>query len=610
MDNLSYQDRWSWLSTILLIIAILLFGFAGFLSIWTVANYHFPFLWVDEWTSFRFFVEHGLWPSIFCLHNGHPVMLTNIFYRLLLIVFDGAAEARVLVSTGFAAVSSGLLGWLSLRSVPRKHGVGKLALAASYLAVFTTGLWLAMGHMLLWGIGLHDYLVVFGVVMAAWGIVLLLTNDAVTDKVGLSLVVFGCLVATWSFGLGVALWGASALVLFLNRYPTRWTIGLLALGVLVFAGTLYFVPSCYTLERQTHQSLELHLLDIIKLIPALLGGAFVNAFKFGYTDWWLKVAQAVGSLGLMATVYWSFRQRYREPDAATAGLLTVIWFCIGAAFLIALGRAGRFPLEHIGLAPRYTPVSVAFWTAAVGLILRRGLLLINTSSRFATGGRLMLGIFSIATASILLLSNYKSAHSYTYTRATMLLNGFRLVISESEVERLKMAQYFQHNRPDDVASTVSTLEQNRWDLYRQAWSRAIGKPIHEVFEVDEERECKGQVADIPEHSYRIGSVVRGWTRADDGRTPKLIYIVQAERIIGVGLRTVTFWRSTSDRQRQGAGLFERVLGRLLPYSLATLLGLHAEWVGIHRKDEHDDSPNDTRYFAELDSGLACKIEIL
>jgi len=609
MEQESYRDRWTVLSTILLSIAILQLGAASFLSIWTVASYHYPFFFVDEWTSFRFFVEHGFWPSVLCLHNGHPIMLTNLFYRLLLVVFDGAAEARVLVSTGLAAVSSGLLGLLALRSIPRGGYVDSVALTASYVAVFTLGLWLAMGHMLLWGIGLHDHLVVFGVVMAAWGVVRLLTNDAATNAVGLLLVVFGCLLATWSFGFGIALWGATAWVLFLNRYPARWTFTLLALGGLVFAGTLYFVPSCYTLERHSYQSLEPHLLDVVKLIPALLGGAFVNAFKLTPSDWWLKVAQTIGFLGLTATAYWSFRQRYRESDVSIAGLLTVMWFCIGAAFLITLGRAGRFPLENIGLAPRYTPVSVAFWTAGLGIMVRRGLMLINKRSGFKTIARLIFGLFSVGIASTLLISNYQSSKSYTYARSTMLLNGIRLVISENEVDRLKMAQYFQHNRPNDVVSTLSALEENRWDLYRQGWTRALGKPVDEIIDIDEQRLCKGQVSDLPGRRPEIGRAMRGWTRADDGQTPKVIFVVQEERIIGVGLRTASFWNSTSDRQKQDAGIFESVMGRLLPYRLATLLGFHAEWIGARRNDEHNNSTGKVSYFAVLDSGLACKVEI-
>ncbi len=95
---------------------------------------------------------------------------------------------------------------------------------------------------------------------------------------------------------------------------------------------------------------------------------------------------------------------------------------------------------------------------------------------------------------------------------------------------------------------------------------------------------KRQVAEIPERGYKIDSVVRGWAHTDDKQAAKLIHIVHAERVPGVGPRTTTFWRSTLDWQRQNAGIFERVFGRLLSYSMATLLGLQAEWVDIHRKD--------------------------
>ena len=113
---------------------------AGILN---VVQFHYPYFHQDEWVSLSFYYQNGFWKSVLCRHNGHPVIIPNLVYRLLYLL-DGTASIRSLATSLTSALGFLLIANLAFRDLIDRAIDSKVFVCSVYALFVSIGLWFIM----------------------------------------------------------------------------------------------------------------------------------------------------------------------------------------------------------------------------------------------------------------------------------------------------------------------------------------------------------------------------------------------------------------------------------------------------------------------------------
>lgn len=355
-------------------------------------------LMFDQWRQYLPLLTDTFPANVLALENGHRPIVPNLL-RLLDIAWV-SGDQRVLIASGavFALATVGVIVAAALRDA-RESLLPAMSIAAALLAASLGVFWLINARMLIHG---NEAVQVYLVTLATVAGALAARNAASGSVRSLALAVAAAVIATFSFGSGIAAFVAIAAVAWCAGMRIR-PLALIGAALLATVVLYVFVlpDSNEAAPRETAG-----LLAIAHTVPTLLAGPWIHGGLGVGSDMiaadigprlvasgelgaviagagtalnqalgpdamvrW--VAAVIGTLGLGAAVVlaWRTRQRSRVSRLAAIGISLA---ALGAATagLIAIARGVHFEM-HPGqiFADRYQVWNCAFWLGVFLLAL-------------------------------------------------------------------------------------------------------------------------------------------------------------------------------------------------------------------------------------------------
>lgn len=252
----------------------------------------------DEWVELPFYAArqagtltaHDIWAQ----HNEHRIPLSRLISVAL---FDLLGEWNVVAQMAVSAAVMGLaVGGLAYTLV--RLGVSPLIVLAVAVLLTSPLQW----ENILWGYQIHCFTLLLGIVLALGAVAL----DAALRVRTVALAILGCLIATFSFASGLALWPAIG--------------AMLALRAVLVAGSMRAVLASRPL--------------LLRLGAFALAAMVCAALYFhGYT----APHNEFGAPSPLAFAIWMLRvlgyPLLEAPTAAHIALALGLWTCVGLALV-------------------------------------------------------------------------------------------------------------------------------------------------------------------------------------------------------------------------------------------------------------------------------------
>lgn len=323
---------------------------------------------LDQWRIYDGYFARDFPHNVLASQNGHRPVLPGLLF--LMDIYWFGAHNYLLNTLGviMAVVAASAWSWAILRDEELDPTLRRVAMSLVWVLLFWLGNARVLGH---GNESLHVFPVLCGLFLAVWALLRYRpdrSNDAPPrPPVGAVLLsVLGCLVATFSFGLGLATWAIIIGLAVILGYPRRSVAAILAVAAGVVA--LYFLalPGPTPTRSSGFRPLEI-LTDAV----VWLGSPAFHALRpldFLSDDLLIVgLGSVLGALG-MAVGGWSFltvvRRRARATDLELWSL-AILGLGVGSALFVAFARGSlfdEFPQQRV--APRYLPWVCAFWAAA------------------------------------------------------------------------------------------------------------------------------------------------------------------------------------------------------------------------------------------------------
>lgn len=373
------------------LIAVLLLVTAAFAAAGLAAMFALSpkVLYADPWR----FIAHFLttpWPwNVLEADNGHRELFPNLVRALELEWLQANQWLQIAVGAALACTTGAVLAW-AIRREPAAAAAKAAALFFAVVGIFWLGNERSLAH---GNESVHAYLVTLCLTLGCW-----LLSDQSTDASPkrLAVVVLLGMVATFSFGSGIACFAAYVVVLLLRRAP--WSsVGVVVVGAVV-AAALHLSLGNTGLGnaggppfQQIPQLLRwLSAPFVYAAWPLLDSNAAAQIPVAGVRDACLFLARGFeGLFGSAQTAVWpnallgisgafwlllSSHATWRRPQALRMErvALGIAWFALAAGVLVCASRAVYFvqyPQQVV--APRYLPWSSLFWSGlAMTTVLR------------------------------------------------------------------------------------------------------------------------------------------------------------------------------------------------------------------------------------------------
>lgn len=200
----------------------------------------------DQWHEYETLLGLPFPQNVLQEANGHRPVIPNLVRVAEIRWLDGNQVLQLAVGT-FAEI---LIVGLMAISALRERRISLIARCAAVMLAVLGTLWLANARRLLHGSeALHGYLPILAAASASYCTYLAQTHRSLTR---LSLACLFCVLATFSFGLGVASFCSVLLLCTLLRTPLRWWV--LPLGTLALSLVLYvfLLPGDQAIRQQVH----------------------------------------------------------------------------------------------------------------------------------------------------------------------------------------------------------------------------------------------------------------------------------------------------------------------------------------------------------------------
>ncbi|MEM1123096.1 MAG: hypothetical protein AAGJ18_21820, partial [Bacteroidota bacterium] len=296
-------------------------------------------LYQDEWRTHNDYIfERGFWRSLFERQNEHLAIIPSGLYQANYYLFADNEFWLILINTGFMLSIGGLFVYHLYRALRSKWNLAITVLCCSVLgfSVF----WLASDTMLFWTVGVSNNLGVLGATLAA---TVLAKANSLTHWKTLLLFTLCALLASFSFGGGVATWMFGCIAAFFKATDKKVTIGYLVLALIGGLATVgYFALS-------GGGSVTFSLLDIALIAPTLIGSPFTFLLRpFTAATSLPYIALGIGMAGILwgaFLLYYFFIQRRsivqeRQPKDLQQILFFTLMalFVVGCAILIGFSR--------------------------------------------------------------------------------------------------------------------------------------------------------------------------------------------------------------------------------------------------------------------------------
>ena len=490
--------------------------------------------WSDGWTQIfaaahgeNLFSLHWLWEQ----HNEHRLVVPKLLLALDLRFFH--ASQKLLLSTIFLVqlLHLWLLSW-SMRSLGGWRGpVWRAGTGLAAVCLFAPSQW----ENLTWGF--QTCFVLSGLCATLSFVALLLYYTSVQREPQshpwkwIALSVLAALAGMFSLANGLLvlpLLLAAALLLRLG-YAVVSTYLIAA----VVSVALYFHHYIRPAQNSDPAASLRSPIRLLQYVAVYFGSSW------GYGSSWthhnLQIALGTGLAGLALAILFLLRfHRIRKTaDTFAVQLLLILLFCIGTAFLTALGRVASGSSQ--AFAPRYQTIALLFWCC-----LGCSLLAVSIAGRGSlprlTIQVLLLLLFLRGAALVRFPLRDAREHAFQQRAAAAAL------LSDVE-DREQIQQAFPY--ADSVLSVVPFMRENHLSIFGEHGRPQPGSTIGSIVREIAPENCRGAIQTVSavrsdgQQDLRI----TGWVWNLLYRGPVSYIVVVADRRV-VGLGASGDWRPT------------------------------------------------------------------
>jgi hypothetical protein len=457
-------------------IATLAVAFAG-IALMLLAAPRVPY--ADAWRLYAKLLEQPFLAGVTSADNGHREILPNAVRWIEMHLLGGDQTLGIVLGAVLAIAAA--VVWL--RTIARAQLPATTRAAAGLIAalgLFWLGNERALAHA-------HESVRVYLIVLCLL-LALVRTADGRADARATVAAAALALLATLTFGSGIASFGALAIVLLLGR-ATRaaWGVWAAALAIalgLYLGGASFAVTGTVTIDPIGQPVLLARwlaspfvyvfwpLLDpaVAALVPGAplratataVATAFTARFGPVQTAFWPQAL--IGATGLVWLLFASGRA-WRAASATVPArrvALGVAWFGLAVGGLIALSRSAYFVQFPDQLhAPRYLPWSSLFWA---------GLL----SASLLAPGRRSRPLIALLVAAIVAPSSLWMAELARSMQRTAERTATAAVVG-----LLPAAQPLGETVASELAAALPALRRDALGPFRWPESRCLGHRLHE-----------------------------------------------------------------------------------------------------------------------------------
>jgi hypothetical protein len=335
---------------------------------------HWPVTHLDYWLQYEFCLNHSWLESSLDKHAGHLMFFPSFFWLADLRFFHGDQELLFVAGLVLLFLTVALL----LIPVWRDETVGLTAKIVATLGLIVGNFWMARSPIIASG----GFNCICSLVMASAALAFVLVprmgvSSARTLSVTM-LVVCAGLVASFSFGTGLAIWPT---LLFLAWcLQLRWQ-AFVALGIATVSAMVIHQRGPPHLADSRMIGAAGSALALVSRLCRLAGGPFFYAASGWYEKplsleaaqssmlslWCGGIALAIAVVAMVSTMI--------RRDLATSNLkrigIALVTFNFVAMSLIVIGnrlRGPRFELQF--LFPRYLFWTTLFWTGLLVIVIQ------------------------------------------------------------------------------------------------------------------------------------------------------------------------------------------------------------------------------------------------
>jgi hypothetical protein len=368
--------------------------FAAATPLCTIVNFGFLQPMFDQWREYEFLLEWPFPQNVIQLDNGHRPIVPNLV-RLAEINWFGANQILQLsVGTLCAYLTAAILALAAWRDRDRSRIVRCAGMMLMVLGI----VWLGNARRLLHGSeSLHGYLPTLATAVAC-GCVCIARRRQALSWIAASC--SACMIATFSFGVGLASFPAVVLLMLLYRLPLRWLWFPSAMFVACAVLYLFVLPG----DQGVRGQLSLDPVDGLRATAQWISAPWVNGW-LGFGDrvsdsadwqsrpWYIHVMGAsslalikatglsvhglaliLGFVGIVLFCVYLLgallhRRQVGEAETLAAGMAT---YALVSAVITTLSRSSSFKImpEQV-FADRYMLWPCLFWACLALLALYR-----------------------------------------------------------------------------------------------------------------------------------------------------------------------------------------------------------------------------------------------
>ncbi len=559
-----------------------------------IIAYRNPLFILDDWRSLSHFLSTGLFDSIVCKHNSHPLYIPAIFYRASLLLFDASSMSRIVFNVIFISLNIGMLSLII--STVFRNVLGRLpifVLCGLLAVVYSSPVNI---NKLVWGMAIHDHIVFFGVLVSIWGLIHLNQEERLYWPH--IVILTGGVIASISFGYGGAVWGALLIGLILLRSRNIMDYGVVFIGALIFILVMMYTPNCGN-GKLGIWTKDFNPINSIKFVPLLLGSFFRHLTTLGPLKTVSDIPSYIfGVLGIVSLIAFTLRAIMNKEMAKCYPIIIIAWFCVGATFLVSIGRG----FESV-IALKFITISLVFWVSIFCL----GLYYINRGPiHFLRQRRITSAI--CATIFLFLVIALSSYQALQFLPRKIHQDFLSLIlIAPITSEQFEYSNKKNHkNIPLFVEEGREYLKNNSADIYKEEWAGRMGTIFQPTLDISNKYSCVGELLQVASEGpfLKLG----GWVRDINNEPIKYLYIIENSRVIGLAKLSPNRSRVYLHRQIKYMSRIERILFGILPKDVLLLFGMHSNWVGIV-SDKRSFQNQEMEYVAERHNGSFCSVKL-
>lgn len=423
----------------------------------------------DQWDWMRRYLPgtESAFSLSFTPINGHIVAIPGLLYRADISLFRASNIANLTVMLACIVAICLILRTAFSSLSERFRGRTANVYFATALMLMV---WFHSWENLFWPFQVHQYI---SLLLSALALLVLsaaaVKNEPRAVATGVAVAMAIGLLASASFGVGLAVWGAAVVIMTLSRQPLAWRLGGVATAIGLAALLVWYLTPWLA-----HNSAALETLTALNFVAMFLGSPLFHGGNLRglATDVnQLSLVIGVGYFGLAlacTNVYRLVRAwRHRRLGQAELFLVGVMVFSLSTAVMAAVARSG-VGLPSPALSSRYGVMCLLFWLSAVPLFVASLSPSKASIRRYET---------FVPVCLLVLVAGSQSAYLEWWTKWKNLVEVASASLVSAVPDREYLGYIFPPDRLQVVESVTTVLMREGTSPLFAERSRFIGHPL-------------------------------------------------------------------------------------------------------------------------------------